>query len=181
MASGAGIRYRDETVGDRDGNGVLWARMESRPGVGRPVFGNVHSLRQRRVMRRLLCQVCAGPPDRNDDGVLWVLPDYRDDWPGWPDGMATYDAPVCLPCARISARVCPGLRGRMVCVRSKCHPVVGVRGALHVVGALGMVAMEDIIVAFDDPAVRWVVAQHLVRQLGECVVASGNVLGCSGD
>jgi hypothetical protein len=72
---GMGIAYADESLVDRDSNGVLWFRMASRPGIGRPVFGKVHPLRQRRAMRRLLCQVCAGPADRTDDGVLWLMRD----------------------------------------------------------------------------------------------------------
>src|SRR3989442_68826 len=81
---GRGIAYADEISADRDIHGVLWHRTYSRPRRGRPEFGNVHSLRQRRAMRRLLCQVCGGPADRTQDGVLWLLPDHREDWPGWP-------------------------------------------------------------------------------------------------
>lgn len=72
---GLGIGYTDESFGDRDAHGVLWQRAAVRHGVGRPEFGKVHPLRQRRAMRQLLCQVCAGPADRNYDGVLWLLRD----------------------------------------------------------------------------------------------------------
>ncbi|GGS52598.1 MULTISPECIES: hypothetical protein [Actinokineospora] len=167
---GNGIGYWDETLVDRDTKGVLWARVESRPGAGRPLFGEVHSLRQRRVMKRLLCQVCAGLPDRGPDGVLWVMPDFRGDWPRWPDGMATYDAPVCMPCARTAARLCPGLRGGLVHVRSRSHPIVGVRGVRYRPTPTGPVAIGNAVVAHDDPAIRWTVAHQLVRQLNQCRV-----------
>jgi hypothetical protein len=82
-----GIAYQDETLADRDRNGVLWHRTPFIPGQGRPDFGRVHPLRQRRTMQRLLCQVCAGPANTTEDGVLWLLKDHRGDWPAWPDGM----------------------------------------------------------------------------------------------
>jgi hypothetical protein len=74
---GGGIACADEIVADRDELGILWTRTYSRQRDGRPEFGKVHSLRQRRAMRRLLCQVCGEPADQSDDGVLWLLPDYR--------------------------------------------------------------------------------------------------------
>src|SRR5213080_2620982 len=110
---GTGIAFADEILSDRDRHGVLWQRVPSRPGDGRPEFGMVHSGRQRRAMRNLLCQVCAGPADRDDHGTLWLLPDhpgYHDDWPGWPERMATPEPPVCLRCARIAVAACPALR-----------------------------------------------------------------------
>ncbi len=58
---GAGLAYRDEVPYDRDSDGNLWTRMTLRRGCGRPEFGRVHPGRQRRAMRRLLCQVCGGP------------------------------------------------------------------------------------------------------------------------
>ena len=170
-----GVGYLDESASDRDSRGVLWMRYESRPGVGKLVFGDVHSLRQRRVMRRLLCQVCAGVPDRNTDGVLWVMSDYRDDWAGWPNGMATHDAPVCRPCARAAAKRCPALRERPVFFRSKTHPLVGVRGAHYAPSPQGPVAVGDITVAFDDPRIRWTIAHQLIRQLGDCMIIGSSV------
>jgi hypothetical protein len=96
---GRGIAYADETLTDRDDHGVLWRRVPSRPGDGRPQFGQVHPLRQRRAMRRLLCQVCGHPADQSDLGTLWLVPDYRDDWPTWPEHMACTEPPICRPCA----------------------------------------------------------------------------------
>jgi hypothetical protein len=94
---GGGIGYADEKPNDRDQHGVLWARASRHPGEGRPLFAQVHPLRQRRAMRMLLCSVCGGPADRDEDGVLWLLTDHRDDWPGWPSRMAAIEPPVCRP------------------------------------------------------------------------------------
>jgi hypothetical protein len=105
---GAGIAYADETAADRDHNGILWWRTASRPGEGQPVFGLVHPDRQRRAMLRLLCQVCAGPADQTNDGVLWLLQDHRGDWPGWPNGMGVTEPPICHSCVRQSRRRATG-------------------------------------------------------------------------
>lgn len=126
---GYGIAYADEIVADRDTQGVLWQRTISRPGEGRPEFGKVHSLRQRRAMRRLLCQVCGHPADRTGNGMLWLLPDYRQDWDGWPEGMGNVEPPICRSCVSISVRLCPKLRregGAVIRVRE--YPIVGGTG-----------------------------------------------------
>jgi hypothetical protein len=163
---GVGIGYADEIAADRDLRGVLWQRAVSRPGVGRPVFGDVHTLRQRRAMRRLLCQVCGGPADRTDEGVLWLLPDHRDDWNGWPEGMGNVEPPICRPCAVTSLRLCPRLRQGAAAVRVREYPIVGVRGALYAHGRM----VSETVVGFDDPVVRWVRAVGLVRQMRGCTL-----------
>jgi hypothetical protein len=137
---GQGIGCADEILGDRDAEGVLWQRAAVRHEAGRPEFGKVHPLRQRRAMRHLLCQVCAGPADRNDDGVLWLLRDHRDDWPAWPNGMASTEPPICIPCVATSLRLCPALRQGAVALRVREFEVAGVRGALYRSGVHGPVA-----------------------------------------
>lgn len=165
---GQGIGYADELLGDRDAKGVLWQRAAVRHEVGRPEFGKVHPLRQRRAMRQLLCQVCAGPADRNEDGVLWLLRDYRDDWPGWPEGMACTEPPICVPCVGLSLKLCPALRRGAVAVRVREFEVAGVRGALYRRGTSAPVAVEAANLAYDDPDVRWLVASALIRELRGC-------------
>ncbi|WP_053735697.1 hypothetical protein [Nocardia sp. NRRL S-836] len=167
---GHGVGYGDELVGDRDARGVLWQRPALRHGVGKPEFGRVHPLRQRRAMRKLLCQVCAGPADRNDDGVLWLLRDYRGDWPDWPDGMACTEPPVCVRCVVLSLRLCPALRRGAAAFRVRRFEVAGVRGTLYRKGVSGPVAVEGSNFAYDDPDTRWVVASALVRELRGCTV-----------
>jgi hypothetical protein len=158
-----GIGYADELFCDRDARGVLWQRATLRHGVGKPEFGKVHPLRQRRAMRQLLCQVCAGPADRNDNGVLWLLRDYRSDWPEWPNGMGCNEPPVCVPCVPLSLRMCPALRRGAVAIRAREFEVAGVRGALY---RTGMV--EETSLSYDDPDVRRLVASALIRELRGC-------------
>jgi hypothetical protein len=165
-----GIVYVDEAFGDRDQHGVLWPRMPSRPGHGRPEFGRVHSLRQRRAMRQLLCQVCGTPADHNDQGVLWLLLDHHGDWPNWPEHMACTHPPVCARCARIAARACPALRKAPLAVRVRHCPIVGVLGAEYPPGQPLPTVARQAIVAFDNPAIRWTQAEQLIRQLNDCTI-----------
>lgn len=141
---GCGVGYANEVLGDRDAHGVLWLRPGVRHGVGKPEFGKVHPLRQRRAMRKLLCQVCARPADQNDDGVLWLLRDYRDDWPAWPEGMGCTEPPVCVPCVALSRRLCPALRRGAAAIRVREFEVAGVRGALYRRGTFAPVAVGDV-------------------------------------
>jgi hypothetical protein len=164
---GRGIAYADEQVSDRDRRGVLWMRTLHRPGVGQPVFGRVHPLRQRRAMRRLLCQVCGGPADLSAEGVLWLMRDYRDDWPDWPNRMGETEPPICRPCAPLAARLCPSLRQGAVLVRARRYEVAGVRGGLYTGGPEPR-PVGDAVLSFEDPAVRWLRAVALVRELGDC-------------
>lgn len=166
---GGGIAYRDEMLADRDSHGVLWFRTPHRPGQGRPDFGRVHPLRQRRAMRRLLCQVCAGPADRTDDGILWLLRDHRDDWPTWPAGMGVTEPPICAPCARTSVRLCPALRRGAAVVRVRTYPLAGVRGSLYSAGHAPMAIREET-ATLEDPILRWIRAANLVRELHCCEI-----------
>jgi hypothetical protein len=170
-SSGIGIRFADETFLDRDSNGVLWTRVPSRPGHGRPEFRQVHSLRQRRAMRRLLCQVCGCAADRNEDGVLWLLRDHREDWLNWPENMANTYPPVCMKCAILSSRVCPSLRSGHVAVRARHSPVSGVYGIRYQPDGSVLRPVEDT-VSLDDPAIRWIVAAQLVRSLHGCTIVN---------
>jgi hypothetical protein len=77
-----GIGYRRERPGDRDAHGVLWQRYVRAPGVGEPRFKKVHPHRQRHAMRRLLCQVCGGPADEDERGILWLIGEPERGWSG---------------------------------------------------------------------------------------------------
>lgn len=166
-----GIGYARENLLDRDEHGVLWSQLPSCPGRGRPEFGKVHPLRQRRAMRRLLCQVCGGPADRDETGdVLWLWKDHREDWPGWPEGMWVTEPPVCVPCVGLAVRLCPALRGNAVTVRVRRCPVVGVYGTRYRRGLRSPVAVELVNLGYDNPAVRWVQADHLIRELRDATI-----------
>ena len=166
------IGYADEAFGERDEHGVLWSRVPLLPGQGRPLFGKIHALRQRRAMRKLLCQVCAGPADESELGTLWLVPDFREDWPGWPEHMACTEPPVCLACARVSVRVCPALRKGYVAIRVGRSAVSGIYGARYRPGIPYPTPTEDRIVSYADPDVRWTRAGQLVRELLDCTIVN---------
>ncbi|WP_084477312.1 hypothetical protein [Actinokineospora enzanensis] len=163
-----GIGFADETMTDRDTRGILWARTPSTPGHGKPMFAAVHSLRQRRAMRRLLCQVCGGPADRNANGVLWMLRDFRADWPDWPAGMGVTEPPICRACAEHSARVCPALRRGYALVRVADCTVIGVHGITY--NPRHSEKSEAGIREFTDYRLPWTVAYTLVRELRDTTI-----------
>lgn len=168
-----GIAYQDEGPYDRDADGYLWLRAPAKQGCGRPEFGRVHPLRQRRVMRRLLCQVCGGSADQNERGTLWLLEDHRADWEGWPNGLLTTHPPVCTPCAGEAVRSCPNLLGRCVAVRVGSSEVSGIYGVRHLPGG----PLTPGVVEYGDPAGRWVLASQLVRSLSDCTVVLDEFAG----
>lgn len=110
---GAGIRYADETLGDRDSLGVLWQR-ELTNRDGEPDFGEMHTGRQRRCMRGPVCQVCGEPIV--EPSTPWLIPASE-----WSVGPLTYPEhlrgrrftwtpPTCSDCVPVALRQCPALR-----------------------------------------------------------------------
>lgn len=168
-SAGTGIAFADERPGDRDRRGFLWDRYRLAYGKGRPVFGTVHSGRQRHAMDKLLCQVCAQPADRDSDGVLWILRDHRDEWAGWPNGMGVTEPPICAECAEVSRHRCPALRRGHVLVRAATMPISGVHGAHYAPTPDGPTAVGVGPVAFDTD-MRWVLAAHLIREFKDATV-----------
>ncbi|MFK4688213.1 hypothetical protein RKD22_001148 [Streptomyces pristinaespiralis] len=172
--TGRGIGYADETQYDRDMDGVLWVRQAIARGVGRALFPTVHALRQRRVVSRLLCQVCGVDTlELDPERQLFVLKEV-----GRPvgEGELTTAAPVCPPCALIAVRHCPHLREHVAAwvARPVCW---GVAGILYDPNSLQPVPGEDVVqVAYDDPAIRWVLATRQVLSLQGCIAVDLNDL-----
>ncbi|MFD7896347.1 hypothetical protein [Streptomyces sp. NPDC059743] len=170
VVRGGGIAYVDEGPYERDDLGVLWKRVGISPGKGRPEFGNVHFLRQRRAMRKLLCQICGGPSDRTDDGTLWVVGEDADYPELHKPGYVTTHPPLCVPCAATSVGACPHLRKRYVALRVRTFVVAGVHGALYQPGGLSPVAYDAGGVAFESWRLNWVLAGQLIMELMEFTV-----------
>ena len=162
------LAFADERPYDRDSNGVLWSRVPSQPGKGKPEFGKVHALRQRNAMERLLCQVCGRAADRNQDGILWLLgevPESSDD-----SGVLTAHPPLCLPCASASVSACPHLRREYTALRVSGLERAGVRGAVYQPSCSKPVAKDVVGIAFDDPLIHWVRAGQLLMRLTDFLV-----------
>ncbi|MDT0308830.1 hypothetical protein RM780_17955 [Streptomyces sp. DSM 44917] len=159
------LAYADERSYDRDTGGILWRRIPSTPGKGQPRFGAVHALRQRVAMTGLLCQVCGGPADRNEHGVLWLLGEASDAPGSWPQGLETAHPPVCRTCATLAVRACPHLRRRHVALRVHSCTLAGVHGALYHPGRRGPVLTDVTGIPFGHPAIRWIIAGQLFMRL----------------
>ncbi|WP_202233038.1 hypothetical protein [Actinacidiphila reveromycinica] len=159
------LAYVAERPYDRDSNGILWRRVPSSPGRGRPQYGKVHFLRQRLAMDGLLCQVCgcsAREDAAADDGVLWLL---RDDPGTWSEEVVTGHPPVCLPCAWQSVRACPHLRGGYAAVRVRRFVPSGVHGVLYRPGLPRPVPQDVGAVDFGDDRMPGVQAAQLMMRL----------------
>jgi hypothetical protein len=165
---GRGIGFADEMPSDRDEFGVLWLRITSCPGVGRPRFAVMHSGRQRQAMYDLLCQVCGQPADCDDEGTAWLLPNYHYDRPGWPNGFTFAEPPTCLSCTRLARQLCPSLRRDHIVVRAGTALLWGIKGMIYQPVGSGIVPVMDELVGFDHPAIGWTLGELLIRQLFDC-------------
>jgi hypothetical protein len=174
---GSGLGYLDETMCDRDRGGALWLRALSAQGRGEPWFGQVHPYRQRRAVRKLLCNVCGKPADENSDGTLWLIQDNGHDWPDWPEGMGVTEPPVCLPCVKLASRLCPALRGRAIAIRARESPIAGVCGDLYRIEKSSLRRAGREVAPYGSPLIPWIVADQQVRELRDCTVIDIDELG----
>lgn len=167
-----GVRYAGEQPGDRDDRGVLWKRHVDRPGAGRPLYGKVHTGRQRLAMAELLCQVCGNPADQDDRGVLWLLEDDRESSQTWPEDLMTTHPPICLDCLRAARQQCPHMWAGSVAVRVAASEVCAVYGNRYTPSRVGPIAVESGPMLFESPLLPYVVAAQLVRALYACTFVS---------
>jgi hypothetical protein len=123
-------------------------------------------------MRLLLCQVCGGPADRNEDGVLWVVGEDQAERASWPDPLPTAHPPVCAECAVRSVGLCPHLRRHHVALRVRQFDVMGVRGALYRPARPNPVKVAAAGITLDDPRIRWIQAGQLIVSLREFTLTS---------
>jgi hypothetical protein len=159
---GRGLRYGDEQPSDRDHRGVLWARVTSAPGEGTPQFPVMHPARQRRVMERLLCQVCGGESSKTSKGWLFLLPG------GPTEDIRTTKPPICEPCAVLAMRHCPHLKDP-IAVRVRRPRAWGVYGDMWKQDGGKLVAVDgDGLLPYGHINARWFLATHLVLALDRC-------------
>ncbi|MCX4678091.1 hypothetical protein OG413_22705 [Streptomyces sp. NBC_01433] len=172
-ANGPQLAYRNTRPEDRDKHGNLWVRVHDRPG-GRVLYDSMHPLRQRLCMEGMLCQICAGPADRNKDGWLFIDWLREDSPPTWPERSVTAMPPLCAEHARVSVGQCPHLRrGRFAVLRVRKPHLYGVSGALYRLTANGWVTSEhDQLSPYSKPRYPGMLATRLHRELrGVTVVA----------
>lgn len=176
-----GIAYADELPADRGKNDALLHRgrhLVNKDQRGRPLYGAVHTNRQRRAMRKLLCHVCGNGADHNDLGVLWLLDNIAANCPqGWPEEEITVHPPLCLGCAEKAIGQCPELEEKgFTAVRVRDPQPYGYRGRLYVrdlslhASLFPIVSKETANLAFEDPLLPWLLAAQSVMCLVGCTV-----------
>lgn len=161
------IAYRMPTRVDRDAHGNLWARMTEVPGSSRVQYDSMHSERQRKCMEEMLCQVCAEPADRDKQGWLFFDWQREESPPTWPEKSITAMPPLCVPCARLSAQLCPFLRGtEYVVLRARKANLYGVAGTVYTVDKDGWHGSEyDVLSPNSKPRIPGLLASRLYREL----------------
>lgn len=160
-----GIRLEGEKPYHRDDSGVLWRPQPSTSGRGTPLFGKVHGQRQRNAIAGLLCQVCAAPADRDEQGVLWLVDEDLRALPRLPSRLATVHPPLCLPCARTSLALCPRLRTAWTALRVGRVRRVGIFGALYEPGIPAPRLTAATGVRYGDPKLDWLLGQQYILHL----------------
>ncbi|MFK0015732.1 hypothetical protein [Streptomyces sp. NPDC091027] len=164
------LAYKVMRPVDRDRRGVLWARVDPGPGDGRPIFDAMNSERQRECMYYMLCQVCAEPASRTQDGYLFL--DWRmpQDPPTWPEGSLTNMPPLCVGCARVAVEQCPHAE-KFVQLRVKLPRLWGASGTHYRLTNEGWRSDSSIPwLKYGDERLNAVLATHLVRELCKVTV-----------
>ncbi len=169
---GYGIAYADEYgITDRV-RGALWVRAPVNPGVGGPLLGRMHALRQRQAMTHMLCQGCGQPTvgGRADQRHLFLLTSAT----GQPisEGEKTATPPSCAGCALEAVREGPPARRRYVAVLVEHALVWGVAGIVYSPDTLAPVPRDNgnefALVEYDDPRLPWTLACREVVSLHGC-------------
>ncbi|CCB71757.1 hypothetical protein [Streptantibioticus cattleyicolor] len=155
------LGYEDETPYDRDPLGVLWVRQGIARGKGTPEWAAVHSLRQRRAIYGLLCQVCG---ESTLDGVneqqLYLM--HAAGGRQIEDGERTSSPPVHPACAVEAIKACPALRaGGYVAAWVRASLPWGVAGTLHDLGDPAH-SSTPAKVAYESPGIAWMLAYHKI-------------------
>jgi hypothetical protein len=153
------LAYIDERPDDRDAHGVLWQRQIMAPlGQGAPRFGQIQTARQRHAILNLLCQVCGGEPDEDDDGILWLLPRRPEEGPARMirPRFVCYP-PICHECCLTALRLCPPLRAGHTVLRVQGVAPAGVIGRLYDANCQPVTG-EDEWLLYGDPRLSMLMA-----------------------
>ncbi|MEV0445979.1 hypothetical protein AB0I84_22570 [Streptomyces spectabilis] len=166
------ISYTDEGPGDRDAQGVLWARVsqsldERGELTGTPQWRMINPARQRETMTKLLCQFCRTPA-RTPEGILF-LHSTKDGIPEPSTTVHTTQPPFCREHARMAPKRCSHLADRgHVALLAQSAPLYGVIGTPHAYAAdrsIQVMACDGVPVPYGHADLAWLVASQLVRTL----------------
>ncbi|MFJ4631542.1 hypothetical protein [Streptomyces sp. NPDC088847] len=160
------LAFTDEVWSDRQYE-TLWMRQPSLA-RGEPQFEFVHGLRQRRLMTRMLCQVCTGPtPAAIGQPALFLL--GADGGRPIRDGEETASPPVHAACARTTLEYCRPLSRGWSAAMVERTPIWGVAGAMYDPRTMTAVPPPEgrrlHRVPFSDDRLAWVLASRLMVTL----------------
>jgi hypothetical protein len=145
--------------------GVLWHR-HGMTRAGAPQWKMVNTVRQRRCMLHLLCQVCGEPATGEDSRIWWVMAEP----PGRVSGELrfTHTPPCCRSCIPLARALCPRLRREShVYTASGAEPYGVVAGLYRPAAGRNVVVVQDAVElpleAFRD--LEYALATQLIVQL----------------
>lgn len=159
------VEYADETPWDRDERQVLWERVANRQ-EGEPRWKEVNSGRQRRCMRKMLCQICGDPIDQSQP-IPWLIHDNRD--LTRLGAAVVNNPPVCLGCMKVAKHQCPRLHTHgWLELRVHQFEWWGYEGNMATEEAiLGLAKMKRVVVHQGAPERISIVARQLTMCLTE--------------
>ncbi|MER6131894.1 hypothetical protein [Streptomyces sp. NPDC001815] len=173
----SGLGYQNERPEDRDVRGALWGRCSEKIGplgmpVGEPQWRMVHPRRQRRVMERLLCQVCTRSAKTPDGYIFLAGPDEN------LDHKLVAQPPVCLGHVRASAEQCGHLKGRPKVFLVRSAPLYGVLGIRYQISRHGFKALPATKepLPYGHAGQPWFLASQMVRSLNDATLLRINDL-----
>ncbi|MEU8919501.1 hypothetical protein AB0D10_01020 [Kitasatospora sp. NPDC048545] len=164
------LGYADEHPGDRHWRGFLLPRETLARGRGHAKFASIHTRRQIRCMRDLLCQVCAMPA--HEDGERSAVFLFAGtDRP--VEGAVIAIPPVCPTCIPTAVSMCPRLRAGFTAVRAQDSRPWGLKGVVHDPLTLDELSGDELVpVAFDQLELCWMVGYRQLNSLHGLTEAS---------
>ncbi|WP_053739170.1 hypothetical protein [Nocardia sp. NRRL S-836] len=146
----------------RDGFGLLWFSGLNKPGVGEPLWAQVHALRQRECMVGRRCQVCGGTFPHGQ-AVTFLVPEKDVPEDGSP--FETLHPPVCDTCRPWALLQCPHLREQatFVWVTARAYRPTSVLADLYVRDRETLVIGEELSV--DLPLGHDMLRYAVVKQM----------------
>ncbi|MDH6629426.1 hypothetical protein M2271_007262 [Streptomyces sp. LBL] len=170
----AGVAYADpvQDALHRDLDGVLWAMCGGTATGGPAYAAELHPERQKTTMEGLLCAGCKEPGDRDERGMLWILPLLDDAADTVWEGVHTAIPPMCATCADRAPRLCPQLGDGHVELRVREADQIGVRGTLHPRPGEPGEPDPNALALYDSPDLPFVIARQAVRELRRTTVVA---------
>lgn len=143
-----------------DATGLFhWMPTPDLQGQGRPIYGQVHPLRQSRCMRGKRCQVCG----QKMTVATWILPSAAE---GDFEATSIYTPPTCEPCIEKALVQCPHLR-------RGTHSLIYRVPRFHLAGVYGSIYrdifnhQDDYVELSDIDTLARTIAKDLVVQWDE--------------